>query len=95
MRAASGLRAAASAPAKSAVPRSPITSRPGMNFRVAGFGVDSVSMNMASVSRGFPDRCGLLRARRNRPGPAQVTRSSASSSMAPGTIVRGIVTRPA
>jgi hypothetical protein len=51
MRDASGLRIAASTPAKSAVPRSPITSRPGMNFRVAGLGVDSVSMNMASVPR--------------------------------------------
>jgi len=57
---ASGLRAATSAEAKSAVPRAPITSRPGRNFRVAGFGVPSVSMNMGRVltkpaSGLFPD----------------------------------------
>jgi hypothetical protein len=27
----------------------PMTSRPGKNFRVAGFGVPSVSMNMAAT----------------------------------------------
>ena len=44
---ASGLRSAASAVAKSAVP-APITSRPGRNFSVAGLGVLSVSMNMGA-----------------------------------------------
>ena len=43
---ASGLRMAVTGEAKSAV-ESPITSRPGRNFRVAGLGVPSVSMNMA------------------------------------------------
>src|ERR1019366_5972339 len=42
---ASGERAAEALEAKSAVER-PITSRPGRNFNVAGFGVPSVSMNM-------------------------------------------------
>ena len=45
---ASGLRAAASAEAKSAVD-APITSRPGRNFSVAGLGVPSVSMNMTET----------------------------------------------
>ena len=45
---ASGLGTAASGLAKSAV-RAPITSRPGRNFSVAGFGVSSVSMNMGAL----------------------------------------------
>src|SRR5690242_7792586 len=43
---ASGERSAAVLSGKSATLPSPITSRPGRNFRVAGFGVDSVWMNM-------------------------------------------------
>ena len=43
---ARGLRVAEAGEAKSAVER-PSTSRPGRNFNVAGFGVPSVSMNMA------------------------------------------------
>ena len=48
--AASGERAAASLSGKSATALSPITSRPGRNFSVAGFGVDSVWMNIAFPS---------------------------------------------
>src|SRR5215213_5877067 len=82
MRLASGLRAADSADAKSAVPAAPITSRPGRNFRVAGLGVPSVSMNMEAVLvrewLPIPDEGGLFwapvqRARRpvqDRPGPS-------------------------
>ena len=56
---ASGLRSADARSAKSAVP-TPMTSRPGRNFRVAGLGVPSVSMNMAAacLCGGKPDRCG-------------------------------------
>src|SRR6185312_9216564 len=43
---ASGERSAAFLSGKSATLPSPITSRPGRNFRVAGLGVDSVWMNM-------------------------------------------------
>ena len=43
---AKGERAAASRDGKSATAPSPITSRPGRNFKVAGLGVDSVWMNM-------------------------------------------------
>ena len=49
MRRASGEACAASAPGKSAVPAA-MTVRPGRNFSVAGFGVDSVWMNMRGVS---------------------------------------------
>jgi hypothetical protein len=48
MRAASGEVAAASAEGKSAVPVSS-TLRPGRNLSVAGFGVDSVWMNMVAL----------------------------------------------
>ena len=44
---ASGEAAAASAVGKSAVPAG-ITAWPGRNFKVAGFGVDSVWINMAA-----------------------------------------------
>ena len=44
---ARGERPAASTLGKSATAPSPITSRPGRKFRVAGLGVDSVWMNMA------------------------------------------------
>src|SRR5690242_3078510 len=46
---AKGERPAVEASGKSATPPSPITSRPGRNFRVAGLGVDSVWMNMAAL----------------------------------------------
>src|SRR5579863_5195162 len=49
-RAAKGERCPVSASGKSAVP-SGITCRPGINFSVAGFGVVSVCMNMAQISR--------------------------------------------
>src|SRR5579864_9237863 len=51
--AASGERAADSRSGKSATEPSPMTSRPGRNFRVAGFGVDSVWMNMIVPSGEF------------------------------------------
>src|SRR4051812_7680630 len=46
---ARGERPAVSALGKSATAPSPITSRPGRNFRVAGLGVDSVWMNMVGA----------------------------------------------
>src|SRR5215472_17566559 len=47
--AASGERPAASRSGKSATAPSPMTSRPGKNLSVAGFGVDSVWINMDQV----------------------------------------------
>src|SRR5215469_4021462 len=47
--AASGERAAAPLSGKSATEPSPMTSRPGRNFKVAGLGVDSVWMNMSQI----------------------------------------------
>ena len=57
---------------KSATAPSPITSRPGRNFRVAGLGVDSVWMNMVAVRNGLilhgpwpPPRSSALKSRKS------------------------------
>ncbi len=66
---ASGERAAASRVGKSATVPSPMTSRPGRNFSVAGLGVDSVWMNIAwlyfgAVPRSYMDlRAGPIKRR--------------------------------
>jgi hypothetical protein len=66
MRAASGETAALSASRNSAVPDS-ITTLPGRNLRVAGFGVASVCMNMGTSERLQGPPFNLECFKRNRP----------------------------
>src|SRR5208337_2181999 len=75
---ANGLRAALSVEAKSAVEK-PITSRPGKNFRVAGFGVPSVSMNMTEACP-----CSALTSNRTAPVRSKTVTSVHTECLARG-----------
>ena len=94
---ASGLRPAASGEAKSAVPL-PITSRPGRNFRVAGLGVGSVSMNMrpASCDRRSEEYTGPQRSGHYRyiGASARLGKGRGRASRASAASILGTASRP-
>jgi hypothetical protein len=101
MRLASGDLSAVSAEGKSAVPISS-TDWPGRNFSVAGFGVDSVWMNIGrdppsvrSDMRSNPGEVKIWNDSKTAGMRAQVICSSCSLDNSPGTMVIGTGSEPA